>query len=196
MLRKLTLIFILLNTVLLMADSITRDDAINYYKERSKIFRDQTIYTNDIRDWKNRVYDKNKKYITIHLIGKEVCVEDLKYLKYLPELEIINIKNTRNIKDNDLIYMSDMPKLEHINLVNTGITGEGFKYLNNLPSLKSMELSVTNVTDESIQELKKFKTLKIISVYNTKVTQKGVDMLQKELPGCNIYLEAEGDNNQ
>jgi|GEM_PF-1066354 hypothetical protein len=185
---KLCLALILLAT-LLFADSVSRDEAAKYYKQKHIEDKRSILNSSNYKENIDPDYSPSKRYISIHLTGKETTAEDLKYIKFFPEIKSVILTEAINIKDTDLKYISDMPSLTGLDFSKTNITGEGFKYLKNLPSLQEIDLTFTRVTDANLQELKKFKTLKNIWLYKSKVTQKGVDMLQKELPGCFISLK-------
>ncbi|MBP7796985.1 MAG: hypothetical protein KA059_09455 [Elusimicrobiales bacterium] len=187
--KKIFLVLLMLHSIILLAGNFTREDALQYYKEKSKIKKTIIVSTNNYRDQINPDFKSDKKYTVISLTGKETTSTDLIYVQFFPEVETIHLSGAAKINDKDLKLIFNLPKLEILNLDNTNITGEGFKYLKNLPSLQEIDLTFTRVTDANLQELKKFKTLKNIWLYKSKVTQKGVDMLQKELPGCFISLK-------
>lgn len=193
--KKITIILIMLNTVFLIADNVSRNDAISYFKLKHKNQNKSILMSQYNRDNIDPDYNIDKKYKAINLCWNDTTDEDLKYVKCFPEVRSITLAQAIKIQDEDLKYLSNLSNLQSLDLSETKITGEGFKHLNNLPSLGNIDLTASKVTDKSIQELKKFKTLKLIILCKTKVTQKGVKMLKKELPDCDISTYCQDDGN-
>jgi hypothetical protein len=180
---------ILLIASLLAAEPTSREEAAKYYKQRHIEDKRSILNSSNYKENINPDYSPNKKYSSIHLTGKETNAEDLKYIKYFPEIKSVILTEAINIKDSDLKNLTALPNLSGFDFSHTNITGKGFKYIKNLPLLQEMDLTFTKVSDENLQELKKFKSLKSIWLYKSKVTKKGVAQLSKELPGCFISLK-------
>ena len=71
----------------MFAEIITRVDAIEYFKKRSKIIQSNIIETKFYRDQINPDYSIDKNYTVISLTGKETVRQDLKYIKSFPKLK-------------------------------------------------------------------------------------------------------------
>ena len=87
---------------------------------------------------------------------------DLKHLKGLPELKVLDLTNEALITDVGLEHLKGLTNLEHLSLRNTKVTDAGLEHLEGMTKLESLDLRFTKVTD------------------------KGVKKLQKALPNCTI----------
>lgn len=184
--KKFFVMSFLIITSCILADTLTRDDAIKFYKSKSK--KDSDIVFLSIRELSNNVR-KEDTYESIGLASKNVTDEDLKYIMFFPELEALHLSGAR-ITDGSLKYFYNFQKLKILNIDDTNITDAGLKHLKDLKSLKELDLFNTKVTDKGIQELASVKSLTLLMLHGTKVTQKGIDELKKKLPNCYITLES------
>ncbi len=190
--KKIVISFILISVgfMSLCAKSISRKDALEYFKKRN-------IYGILACDSSSKnAFRLENKYDSIQLTGRDFSHVDLKYLSAFPEVEFFNFGGALKLKDIHFKYISNFPKLYMLDFRNIRITGSGFRYMKNLPRLEEIDLTGTRVSDKTIQYLKKFKSLRFIGLCKTKVTQRGIARLKKYLPNCHITKYCENDGNQ
>ena len=76
--------------------------------------------------------------------------EQLGYLRFLPNLEQIQLSNT-SVTDQDLELLGDLIKLDAIGLNDTAITDRGIEILSKSHSLREIQVDGTKVSQEAIQ---------------------------------------------
>ncbi len=196
--KKILVCFVLLSIsfMSLCAKSISRKDALEYFKNKSNRLRSEILMTISQGVHQNPYFILAEKYYSIQFIGKDLSNLDFPYLSAFPEIEHLTFCDAGGLKDIHLKYISNFPNLRYLDFEDTRITGSGFRYMKNLPRLEEIDLTGTRVSDKTIQYLKKFKSLRFIGLCKTKVTKRGIARLQKYLPNCDIIKECENDGNQ
>ncbi len=196
--KKILVCFVLLSIsfMSLCAKSISRKDALEYFKNKSQKFRFEILAPTSQGVHQNPYFILAEKYSCIHLNGEDLSDLDFPYLSAFPEIEFLSFSGALKLKDIHLKYISNFLKLDMLDLSDTRITGSGFKYMKNLPRLEEIDLTGTRVSDKTIQYLKKFKSLRLITLCKTKVTKRGIARLKKYLPNCHITKYCENDGNQ
>lgn len=134
--------------------------------------------------------------------------EDLRALSMLTKLEVIELYNVHNLKDDDLkyftgiksltslyiedcpltdgaaIYIAQMPQLTGLCLNKTKITDRTLARISNLQQLEQLWIESTQIDDAGMKYLTKFKKLSSLNMSGTLVSDKGVEYLSA-LPDLN-----------
>jgi internalin A len=111
---------------------------------------------------------------------KGITDNGLSYLRYLPNLQILNISDTK-VGDNGILQLKGLTQLRALNLNGNNITPEIFAQLKDLNNLRVLTLGGEKVTDECMRHLKAIPNLEELNLENTKVTDEGLELLA-ELP--------------
>ncbi len=69
--------------------------------------------------------------VELSLNGSSVTVDNLKYLRRLPNLQKLHLQNARKINDEVLNELGRMKRLEWVDLVNTSVTGTAINTFEN-----------------------------------------------------------------
>lgn len=132
-----------------------------------------------------KVEGRDTLFFSVSFKGLKTTDDDLKKMKRLTSLGIVNLKGTQ-ITDAGLEHLSQLTRLTTLDLNQTKITNKGLVHLKGLRKLEVLALSSTKVTDAGLLHLQGFTSLKILFLNNTKVTDGGVARLTKALPNCKI----------
>jgi hypothetical protein len=91
--------------------------------------------------------------------------------------------NSCSVDDEDLRLLKCLPQLESLDLGNTRISDRGLEHLSGLRTLRSLNLAFTEVTDAGLPHLEPLTRLESLYVSFSKVTADGATALKQSLPG-------------
>jgi hypothetical protein len=90
--------------------------------------------------------------------------------------------NSCSVDDEDLRLLKCLPQLESLDLANTRISDRGLAHLSDLRNLRSLNLAFTEVTDAGLPHLEPLTNLESLYVTFSKVTADGAAALKQALP--------------
>jgi Leucine-rich repeat (LRR) protein len=109
-----------------------------------------------------------------------VTDEDLRSLRHLKRLEVLNLMHTRVLSDDVLASISELTELRELRVYsNKGITDAGLKHIAELNKLEVLDLTDTQVSDAGMEVIAGFKELRNLSLQGTGVTDKGTQNLAR-----------------
>ncbi len=117
--------------------------------------------------------------------GDKLSDEHLQYLQQLPDVVILNLKNTK-ISNQGLVHVGKISSLKRLHLEQTGITDDGLKNLTGLGQLEYLNVFGTKVGDQGLEVLKDLPKLKQLFVFQTQVSEEGMARLEKANPEIQI----------
>ncbi len=148
--------------------------------------------------------------ISLSLRDANLTDKDLKFLRLLPHLEILDLTNTpitgagmvhvkplsklrvlamrkTQVDDQGLAQIKDLDKMWQLILDETKVIDEGLKYLAKMNGLEDwLGLCNDQITDEGLKSLTHLHKLRTLNLRGTKVTKEGAKALQKSLPMTDI----------
>ena len=89
--------------------------------------------------------------------------------------------------DSDLKYLKELKGLQMLNLEGTRITDAGLKDLRQLKDLHWLDLSGNQITDAGLKDLKEIKGLRELWLIETKTTDAGLTDLKRALPKLRVH---------
>ena len=92
----------------------------------------------------------------------------------------------REFSDDDLKELRWFPDLDHLNLAGTRVTDAGLPYVARLKCLQILDLSGTGITDEAVPHLLQLTKLWLLELHATAATDAAVSRLRCGLPRCRI----------
>jgi len=90
------------------------------------------------------------------------------------------------IEGSDLKHLKVLTDLQILNLRSTDIGDDGLSHLRHLNNLRILDLAYTAVSDDGLEQLMGMRNLVSLDLRSTKVTTKGVAKLRMALPNCKI----------
>jgi hypothetical protein len=102
--------------------------------------------------------------------------DDLRHLRWVTDLEQIHLTGKR-ITDEEMKYVAQAPNLESIVLHRTSVTDAGLAFLAQMPHLSSVDIQYLTLSDEGVQHLTKIENLYRLSLKGTKVSDEGARQL-------------------
>jgi Leucine Rich repeat len=121
----------------------------------------------------------------LHLWSEYVTDKQLAFLKVLKSLKSLDLGRTA-ITSRGLEYIGNLTSLTNLNLEGTGVTNSAMGHLRQLCRLETLNLADTSVGDPGVVELLHLSALKSIDLRDTEITSLGVNVLQHNLPDCEI----------
>ena len=101
--------------------------------------------------------------------GNHITDEQLKYLRYLPNIETLHLDGNRKITDKGLESISQLSQLRSLSLDNTSITDRGMESIAGLQQLTHLSLASTKISDQGIKRLSRLGFEELI-LYDTFVS--------------------------
>lgn len=89
---------------------------------------------------------------SIFRLSEDFQSEDLRYLRYFPEIKHVTLENAF-ASDPSLLEISQCHQITKVTLVGGSFTNRGITYLRSLPKLAAVSLSTNNASDVSIDGL-------------------------------------------
>ena len=132
--------------------------------------------------------DRLPNVTVVNTDGALITDDGLAPISHLSQLTCLRLNNAENITDRGLQHIGDLTELDLLDLSGTNVTDQGLSELRNLDQIEILGLDNTPVSDRGILELRHMKGLQLLKLQGTKVTPNGVELLQRELPGCQIVF--------
>jgi len=115
--------------------------------------------------------------IRVVLEGERVTDEELKILRWMPQLESLYLSNSR-ITDMGLANLNALERLSVLDLGNTKVTDKGLSNLRGLTNLTRLVLNKTAITNKGLAQLKPLKRLCHLDISETLVSDTGLNHLK------------------
>lgn len=123
---------------------------------------------------------------SLDLKGKEIDFPDLKYLEYLPNLTILDLRES-NINDHGTAYLRPVTSIELLNICNTAVSDLSFTA--NMGKMKTIYADETKIEDKGLAEINGLNSLKTLSIVNNNITDLGLKSLVNLKNLVNLNLE-------
>jgi len=94
---------------------------------------------------------------------------NLRYLKNMTRLEVLNLPESTSLTDRDLKYLSKLTALSSLDLDDSHITDAGLVSLEGMTKLKVLGLMSTQVSSAGLKSLRAMKELKTLNLNRTRV---------------------------
>jgi hypothetical protein len=88
--------------------------------------------------------------------------------------------------DDDVRHLKCLTRLEILDISDTHVTDAALEHVQEFQHLKDLYLDDTHVTDVGIQQLKRLEQLEIVFLRTNNVSWAGVGRLQREMPNCDV----------
>ena len=105
--------------------------------------------------------------------GQNVSDADLQVFGTLPQLERLNITNSR-ITGAGLAYIKDLKQLTQLRIDRCPLSDAGLDHIGNLKTLTFLNIAFTQISDAGLQKLTGLTDLRTIYVQNTRITTAGM----------------------
>jgi len=113
----------------------------------------------------------------------------LSALQNMDKLESLSFARTP-IQGPGLEYIGRLTNLDYLNLWMCKIEGESLRYITGLKKLRYIDLLGSPVEDSHLKYFLELPSLKYLNLCNTRVTREGFEGLKKQLPNCQIVVDA------
>lgn len=108
---------------------------------------------------------KNEKDISLKFFYNSIVRDiDLKYLVYLPQIEILLIYRCSNITDEGVVYLKYLKRLSYLNFSFTKITDKGLEILKTVKINDTLVLCYNKISNKGLINLYNKKELKKLEV--------------------------------
>ena len=124
-------------------------------------------------DW--QYISQFRRLRTLYVRRSNISDEGVKYISQLPELEELNIEETKGISDAALVSISQLPKLSNLKLGFTKITDAGLLSYKPISNLQVLEMQGVKATSNGVESLKQIPSLKIVTLDWSEVDDKALD---------------------
>lgn len=126
------------------------------------------------------------------LARTKVTDADLRHLKQLPDLKILDLSQT-GISESGLLHLNSLPNLIALDLENTSVSDAALERIPDLTRLEVLRLGGTLIGDDGLRHLASLNLLKELSLSHTAITNRALvvvgrcaDLEQLELEQTNV----------
>jgi hypothetical protein len=107
----------------------------------------------------------------------EITDDELVWMKALPDLEYLDLRNKKGITDNGLEHLQSLSRLHWLVLNQTKLTGAGLRHLKLAKGLRLLGLQSLPITDADLVQLAAFPDLEELNLSHTQITDAGLTHL-------------------
>jgi len=116
-------------------------------------------------------------------------------LKWLCNLDRLEVLVSPDISDDGVQYIADIPKLRHLTL-SGAVTTKGLKHLRSIPNLESFALYGTAVDDDSVALFAAIPSLQYVAFLGAQCTPTVIAKLRRDRPELRIHLLDSPDSTE
>ncbi len=123
---------------------------------------------------------KLKKLLRLKLDrNDDLADENLRFLRFFPNLEVLSLRGCHEITDNGLKHLAGLTKLRELHLPREKITDAGLSHLRRLTELEMLSVGGESISDRGLESLKGLNRLKCLDLQGcSKVSAVGLRHLK------------------